>query len=65
MGYTVDANSFDDSYYAKNSEGYKIDIRYDEDDFELNVTISAPSTNNEDQDTTDTTDDDQELDEED
>ncbi|MCB8593954.1 hypothetical protein LJD73_15430, partial [Faecalibacillus intestinalis] len=42
-----------------------IDIRYDEDDFELNVTISAPSTNNEDQDTTDTTDDDQEIDEED
>ena len=60
MGYTVDADSYDDFYYAKNSEGYKIDIRYDEDDFELNVTISAPSTN-----TTDTTDDDQEIDEED
>ena len=65
MGYTVDADNFDDSYYAKNSEGYKIDIRYDEDDFELNVSISAPSTNNENQNTTDTTDDDQEIDEED
>lgn len=65
MGYTVDADNFDDSYYAKNSEGYKIDIRYDEDDFELNVSISAPRTNNENQNTTDTTDDDQEIDEED
>lgn len=65
MGYTVDADNFDDSYYAKNSEGYKIDIRYDADDFELNVSISAPSTNNENQNTTDTTDDDQEIDEED
>ena len=65
MGYTVNADNFDDSYYAKNSEGYKIDIRYDADDFELNVTISAPSTNNENQNTTDTTDDDQEIDEED
>lgn len=64
MGYTVDADNFDDSYYAKNSEGYKIDIRYDADDFELNVSISAPRTNNENQNTTDTTDDDQELDEE-
>ncbi len=63
MGYTVDADNFDDSYYAKNSEGYKIDIRYDEDDFELNVSISAPSTNNENQNITDTNDD-QELDEE-
>ena len=65
MGYTVDADNFDDSYYAKNSEGYKIDIRYDADDFELNVSISAPRTNNENQNTTDTTDDDQEIDEED
>ena len=39
MGYTVDADNFEDSYYAKNSEGYKIDIRYDADDFELNVSF--------------------------
>ena len=64
MGYTVDPNNYSTSYNAKNSEGYEIDISYDEDDFELNVSISAPSTNNETQDTTDTTDDDQELDEE-
>lgn len=64
MGYTVDSNNYNTSYNAKNSEGYEIDISYDEDDFELNVSISALSTNNEAQDTTDTTDDDQELDEE-
>lgn len=45
MGYTVDADSDDSSYDAKNSEGYEIEIEYDEDELKLNVSIYSPDTN--------------------
>lgn len=53
MGYTVDVESDDSSYDAKNSERYEIEIEYDEDEQKLNVSIYSPDTNNDEEDESD------------
>lgn len=40
-GFTVDADDFDDSYYAYDEDGNRISIRYDDEDGSISVDIDA------------------------
>lgn len=47
LGYTVEPGSFEGFYSADNSEGYNIYLYYDEKDYSMSGTISAPETKSE------------------
>lgn len=42
-GFTVDNNSFDDFFYAFNSDGYCVTIHYDDSSEELSINLNAPN----------------------
>ena len=44
LGYTVDPGSFEGFYSADNIEGYNVYLYYDEKDYSMSGTISAPKT---------------------
>lgn len=50
MGYTLETDSYEGYYNAKNSEGYEIDIEYDEENHKLSVSIYSPDTDDDESD---------------
>jgi hypothetical protein len=42
MGFGIEEERRDSSYYAYNKEGYKLSLWYDEDDRELSISLDAP-----------------------
>lgn len=42
-GFTVNATSYDGDYTAKNAEGYNLIIMYYEDDFTMDINLTAPA----------------------
>lgn len=47
LGYTVEPGSFEGFYSADNTEGYNVYLYYDEKDYSMSGTISAPETKSE------------------
>lgn len=47
LGYTVDPGSFEGFYSADNTEGYNVYLYYNEKDYSMSGTISAPETKSE------------------
>lgn len=47
LGYTIEPGSFEGFYSADNTEGYNVYLYYDEKDYSMSVTISAPETKSE------------------
>ncbi|MFR5648782.1 MAG: DUF6591 domain-containing protein [[Eubacterium] siraeum] len=47
LGYTVEPGSFEGFYSADNAEGYNVYLHYDEKDYSMGGTISAPETKSE------------------
>lgn len=47
LGYTVETDSFEGFYSADNTEGYNVYLYYDENDYSMSGTISAPETKSE------------------
>ena len=46
LGYTIEPSSFEGFYSADNTEGYNVYLCYDEKDYSMSGTISAPETKN-------------------
>ena len=46
LGYTIEPSSFEVFYSADNTEGYNVYLCYDEKDYSMSGTISAPETKN-------------------
>lgn len=47
LGYTIEPGSFEGFYSADNTEGYNVYLYYDEKDYSMSGTISAPETKSE------------------
>ncbi len=47
LGYTIEAGSFEGFYSADNTEGHNVYLYYDEKDYSMSGTISAPETKSE------------------
>lgn len=47
LGYTVEPESLEGFYLADNTEGYNVYLHYDDKDYSMSGTISAPETKNE------------------
>ena len=47
LGYTVEPGSLEGFYLADNTEGYNVYLHYDDKDYSMSGTISAPETKNE------------------